>query len=553
MTDATRWPRNPGHYAALATGMALAIPTLLSHYPPMSDLPVHEALIGVLRHYGDPAYFPPRLYEIDLGHTNQLFHIVSWALSYVLGTRWAVKIVVALTQIAILLTGARLADHVGRSRWAVVLLAPLALGYTYYWGLVANMIGFAALFGALPTIDRAYLAPTARSMAKVCAVFLFLFWAHESVLFMAIAFAGMLAVIRPMDRRLTALRAVPVVLAVAGVVTDHVLMRRTFGHLQLRMADTYPPLRERVAAVPNVLFGAHDWPIRLTLLALALAGVVFLLVARIRSREPRPPPAPRRMRRVLDVLIHYRFELTGAAFLFGFTIAPSTWNSATLLYTRLAGPAWALFAITAAPRLDPPRLTKLLIAVLPVAVLLVAWPQFADADQAYRDLDSLISLIPKNSSILVCNVDQGLYRTRVFSASPGPARALADRGGRISFNILSSPIAPAHIRREYRWNEYDERKNLGAHLVRPAHDLRRFGYVIAESRDASSRDLLALAFKPDAERVAESGEWVLFKSTHEPPPFTSPEAPMDPSLPSLRDRMAMAFMMQRYGQERVSP
>src|SRR5262249_30387630 len=148
----------------------LALPTLLAHDLPTTDLPMHEAVVGILRHFGDAAYFPPNLYRLNLGHPNQLFHVSAWLLSYAFGARWACKLVVAFAQIAILESGARLADYLGRSRWAAVLLAPLALGFTYYWGLVANLLGFAAFFAAVPVLDRAAKVPTARTLASACAI-----------------------------------------------------------------------------------------------------------------------------------------------------------------------------------------------------------------------------------------------------------------------------------------------------------------------------------------------------------------------------------------------
>jgi len=73
-------------YAPLFFGLMFALPTLLAGYPPMTDLPLHESIIGVLRHWGDPKYFPPDLYILNLGHPNQLFYFLALPFSYVVGT-----------------------------------------------------------------------------------------------------------------------------------------------------------------------------------------------------------------------------------------------------------------------------------------------------------------------------------------------------------------------------------------------------------------------------------------------------------------------------------
>src|SRR5262245_3600428 len=92
------------------TGLALAVPVLVTHYPPMTDLPLHEAVVSVLAHFREPA-FNPGLYEVHLGHPNQLFVLGAYALSFVFAVPTAVKIAVALTVLAICVSAGRFAAH----------------------------------------------------------------------------------------------------------------------------------------------------------------------------------------------------------------------------------------------------------------------------------------------------------------------------------------------------------------------------------------------------------------------------------------------------------
>ena len=203
-------------YAApTIAGVALAAPTLLARFPPMTDLPLHDAVIGMLRHLHDPAYFPPDLYRLNLGHPNQLFHLSAWAFSYLFGVDGGCKVVIALAQVGILVGGARLAHHLGRSPWAALLLAPLALGWSYFWGLVANLVGFALLLFALPTLDRAVSHPSARGFLRSSLWMVALYLAHESVMVVACSAVLVFTLGQPLRRGATALRLAPIGVASA--------------------------------------------------------------------------------------------------------------------------------------------------------------------------------------------------------------------------------------------------------------------------------------------------------------------------------------------------
>lgn len=516
-------------------GAALALPTLIAHYPPMSDLPLHEGVVGLLRHWGDPAYVPPGLYTLNLGHANQLFHLVAWALSLVVGTVWAVKLVVASAQLLIFVLGARFAKHLGRSVWGVVLLAPLALGFTYYWGLVANLIGFAALLGVLPTIDRAAVAPSARGAAKVCGLLMLVFFAHEAVFVAAVGVVVMLAVAYPFERRATLLRLLPVLAAALFMVAHWIYQARLFTRGQLAPPAEFTGLAKKVTSLPTDLFGDHDPLVLAVLFGAACAGVLALVAARV--TEPRTEGAAMAARGLRALLLRHRFELTAVGFLFLYLGMPLNWRGATLVYQRFLGPAWALLVVCAAPRVAP-RAAKLLLSIVPVAVLLVAWPSFVESDQAARDLETVMDAIPLNSAVALVAIDRKADRPRTFSTSVGPARIVARRGGRSSLGLLISPLSPVQIRAEYRWNEMDERTlRYGSRALKPANDLDRFGWVIAESHDAHLRTVLSYVMKPEAELVMERGEWLLFRSTKPQAALTSGDVPARDDQETVLDRV----------------
>jgi hypothetical protein len=187
--------------APWAAGLLLAIPILIAFYPPMTDLPFHEAAIAILRHFGDRSMFPPGLYRYNLGEPNQLFHMTGWALSYVVSTRWAAKLVVAAAVALVPVCAARFARHVGASPLAALVVAPIALGWLFSWGLVANVLGIAALLAVLPLLDDLAREPTPRRAVAAVGGAVLLYFAHEAMLFVYGGAALGLALLHRWSRR----------------------------------------------------------------------------------------------------------------------------------------------------------------------------------------------------------------------------------------------------------------------------------------------------------------------------------------------------------------
>lgn len=531
-------PEGPSRLERLApylAGLALALPTLVAYYPPMSDLPLHESVVGIMHYWNNPEFVPP-IYQLNLGHPNQLFHCLAWLFSLATGVRWGVKLVIALTQFAIFAAGARLADHLGRSRWGTLLLAPLALGFTYYWGLVANLLGFVALLAAIPVLDRGAESARGKDALRSIGVLALAFLAHESSLVILGALAAGLAFAHPLDAKKTPMRLVPTVAGVLMVVAQLAYQKSLYTKAQPVLPMSFFPLGVKVSMFPNVLFGSHDEAARLALLLLAAVAMGGMVMGRVRAERAEGPEASAPtsgLARAQAFLFRYRWELAGLALLVGYFVLPFNWGGATLLHERFLGPAWALFAVTAAPlrARETPRVAVLVACTLPFAVLLTAWPQFADANKTQKDLAGLLEEIPPGSAATLCSLDRPLLRTRVYSAATGGARTAAVRGGRSGYSLMVSPISPVQVRPAVRWEEYDTRVYSAKTLsMRPKHDLRLFKYVVGHSREAIMRLAMVEAFKPEATLVRAEGEWLLFRSNLETIPVTATEPPVPPGL-----------------------
>jgi hypothetical protein len=533
-------------HAPLVAGLSIASMTLLARYLPMSDLPMHEGVVGLLRHYGNDAYMPNGLYVLNFGHPNQLFYVLAAALAYVVSTSMAVKLVIAASQVLIFVSGARFADYLGRSRWSALLLTPLALGFTYYWGLVANLIGYAALLFTLPTFDRCAKNPSGRGVAKTCGLLLVLFFAHESMFVSAGAMIGILALHRRTVRDF-ALAVFPALFAASLTLLHSVWSKSLITRGQAPIPVTYLSFKQKIVSLPNVLFGTHSEIERLLLTFLVLVGAAVFAAARWKDPVEEIEPGESRAR---QLLFRYRFETIGLVHVAAYFFVPFTWRGVTLLHERFLGPGWALFVIVAAPKLAAPRIGKFVAAMAPVSVIAISWPQFVDASRTYSDLDSIIAHIPKGAAVTQSCIDRVFYRTRVFSVGTGPARIAAEKGGRVGLSLVFSPISPVMINPAYRWDEYNFRIAYnGSSTLRPSYDLVRWEWVVVQSRDPDLRAMIKLAMQPDADFVDAKGEWLLFRSKHPQAPLLSAEPPPPPSdrYETLGDRVAS--MMRRNGDE----
>ena len=89
----------------------------------------------------------------------------------------------------------------------------------------------------------------------------------------------------------------------------------------------------------------------------------------------------------------------------------------------------------------------------------------------------------------------------------------------------------------------DERTlRYGSRALKPANDLDRFGWVIAESHDPHLRTVLTHVMPPEAELVMERGEWLLFRSTKPQAALTSGD------VPARADQETVLDLVIRYEQ-----
>jgi hypothetical protein len=521
-------------------GLLLALPTLLAYYPPMTDLPFHEAQIAILRNFHDTTRFPPGLYLRNLGEPNQLFHMVGWALSYVVSTRWAVKLLVAAAVVGIPASASHLARHIGSSPIAALVVAPMALGWLFSWGLVANLVGLATLLAVLPALDRLGADPTPRRAAVAAVWTVLLYFAHMAMMFVYAGAAIGLAVLHPWSWRRSPLRLSPVLAGLALSFLQTRLHARFVTLSEKAVPSVWHPVPHKVVQVPYILLPAADRVVTTSMFVLCLFVIVAFFWLRTRERASAAEPLPEvgRFERIRRQALSHRWEIFSVVGFIAYLAFPLTLNSATLIYQRWFPPAFAVLAVAAAPRdlwSRAARVARFGAFVLPLATLLVCWPSFVDADRQFHFLDRLLPQIEPGSAVAILDLGPG-DPTRTYSLGTAGGRVLATRGGRISFDFSNSSIAPAALSNEYQWQGPLVRLGFDSWSFRPAHDLKLFRYVLARTQDPNLAYLVTYVLRDDCRLIDSSGEWLLFESEKPVAPLLSQAPKMEhPPPEQLRE------------------
>jgi hypothetical protein len=494
-------------WAAIATGLLLAIPILVVRYPPMGDLAMHEGTIAVMRHLHDPSWVPPGLYYVVAPQANQLFPLVALALSFVLPTSLACKLLVATIVAAIPPLTARLLARVGRSRWLALLLGPIACGWMFRWGLVANLAGFALLLLALPELERLARRPRRGALLRTAACAVAVFFAHESSALIFAAIATMFALVHSSTWRALFTRLAPVAVTAALCVVQWRVGQHLVGANMRAIGSDFgaDPL-DRLAILPGAVFGGMSAG-RIALIG--SAWVAALVSSGLLGRGRHMPSLPLRA-----ALWQHRYPVLAAALLVLYLVFPMSLGGTTLLAHRFLPPACACLVVACAssrPDRGTPRLTVALAITTPLVMLGVEMHAFLASDAEYRALDALIALIPRNTA--VAQLDLTPRAAGHVAPVPGPAgRVLAERGGRMLFAMTDKPPNPLYVTPGLAWDEPVERLVATPYAFMPAYDLTRFSFVLERNDSRPARAAVARALAPEAELVAESGPWTLFRS-----------------------------------------
>ncbi|HEY8039766.1 MAG TPA: hypothetical protein VIF15_08240 [Polyangiaceae bacterium] len=528
-------PRHAARLDGLAglAGALLGLPALVLPWPPSSDLALHEGMVALLVRRGDAAFAPAGLYELSLGHANQLFYAVACPLALVAGTALACKLVLWATMAVTIVFAARLADHLGRTRWAALAVAPAVLGWAFYWGYAPQMMGLALWLGVLPLLDRATREEAgARDVVLASLAMPLLGLAHATSMLCAALATTVFALVRPIERR-TPLRLVPALVGVGLAFAetrweahDSTALARVFASRVL-----WHPVGGKLRGLAANVMGAHGLLAEATLALLVfVAAALWRLPEGDQAREPAGGG-------VRAALARHRFAVVAGALFAAYLAAPYSVNFGAFLYVRFLAPAFALAVLS----LAPPRGARgplvyapaVALAVVPV---LAALPQLAAARRHSAAVEPLIARVDEGSAVAVLHFGKS-DRSLLFNPMSFGNRVLAERGGRLLLSFSEYPIAPVVVRPEARWDSTALRLAAQPGALRPAHDLRRLRWLLVQIHDGALAPRVVRALSPEGELVGASGEWLLFRSTLPALPITAPDAEPPPTAETLQERV----------------
>jgi hypothetical protein len=523
-------------------GAFLAVPILIVRYPPMGDLPMHEALVAIMRHRNDPAWAPPGMYRLVVPQANQLFHVLAYALSFAMPTDVACKVLVAAAVASAPPAMARLLGRLRLSRLPSLLVGPIAYGWMFHWGLVANLLGFTLFLFFLPELERLAVRPSRRAALASVVGAAVLFFAHQAAaLFYAIV-AGYFGVVRPGAIQRRAVRMAPCGALLVLSLAQWQIGRALRGANMESIANNHGlGVTERLEGLPGAVFGGIGSG-RLAILGGAwIAAVIATVIANLAANAGRPP----RRLALRVALWRYRYAVLSACFFFLYLVFPMALGGTTLLAHRFLPAAFACLVVACAPRASrvfrAARAVRMAAFVLPVALvpilLGVEKKSFAESDRRFRDLDDVLARIPNN--VAVAQLDLSPTRVGLVAPVPGAAsRVQAEHGGRMLFQMTDMPPNPVYMPRALQWNEPMLRMARAPYALLPSYDAGRFSYLLVHSVTPQYRSLITQALKPEEELVASKGEWDLYRSTVSVVTVDAPDRPM-PSPPpeTLADRV----------------
>ncbi len=519
-------------FAPLAGGALLAAAALASPWPPSTDLAGSEGMLSLLVHYGDPVRAPRDVYALSLGHQGQLFYLLAYLPALVVGAGLACRLLFAASVAAVVVLAGRTGAYLGRSPWAALAVAPAALGASFYEGAAPQLLGFALWLGALPLLDAAAERPTGRRMALASLAIVVLGLASSTGLACGFFAAAVFALARRPDR-FTPARLFPAALAAALTGLELVWQARVQTPLARLYASRvlWKALGAKLASLGHALLGPQGAVMEGMI---ALLAVVTVFLWRVRPPEPEhaAPGDPAARPRAIRLL-----ALAGVLFVV-VLLAPFSVNYGANLYAVFLGPAYAAAVLSLAP---PARARGAVLAApaiaLAIASLVAAAPQIDAARRHAEAVGPLLARIDPGSPVWIASFGRG-DPALAFDPIGLGYRVIAERGGRTVFSLAEHPNAPVVVRPGKRWDATLMRTvTERSAALRPAYDLARFRWVLAQVHDEVLAATVIRAMRPEGELVDARGEWLLFRSRLAPVSPTAPDGDPPATAETLQVRV----------------
>jgi hypothetical protein len=492
------------------TSVVMALPPLLFGWAPVTDLGDHALMLSALADYGNPERFPTSVYELRLGGPNQLIFAFGYVLMQWLEADLAVRVLLGAILGSVPWALAHAAKTFGRSRLVAVVVAPMALGFAFRWGLLAYLMAMLLVLLALRPFMRLVAAPTPRNAAVSSVAMVLAALAHTS----SVAVLGLVAIPHVLRRwrepRCALWSASPVVVSVCVAVCQMVLFNKNSSEVFRKFGNITHPRIERIAMLPGHLvgyFSGHE--------ALALCGLVLVSFVLLTLRGQRPDDTRSQSVTAMVVIAQY-------------FIWPYGYNGAGLLYLRFLLPGVWLLALALSPRTL--RIGSLASAVLvvPLAATVAVLPQYQSTQLAYRALARLTSQVTEGSAIAA--LDFAPPTPDNFGVPGGAASYLVSKRGGRAWSFADTPQMPVRTRAAVAWFSGIRFQNPNNFV--PELDLERYRYLLAHVPDERFLHPFSLALGDCGRPVAYVKPFALVESRCLKYGLNDPE----PALPKIRPK-----------------
>jgi hypothetical protein len=242
------------------------------------------------------------------------------------------------------------------------------------------------------------------------------------------------------------------------------------------------------------------------------------------------------MARVHDL----RFELLGASFAVLYFVAPDRYEATLFIYPRFSSLALLFLALGACARGEKgaaaPWWAKSLCVLPAAASLAIVSPRFVASDHLYRGLDEAIEHLEPESRYMVLHI--GTRHLDQFECEGIVGHIVAALGGRGFYDYTESEVSPIVERAETQWQSVFTRVGWGSGNWIPAHDMKRYRYMVLHADETDLLDVGIRALQPEGRLLYREGEWAVVESTLPLDPIDAPDDPaaMPPPL-TLEERL----------------
>jgi hypothetical protein len=274
----------------LALALLATAPAWVDRYPPMMDVPFHQATIRIIHDLHDERFGFDRDFTLSFGGTQYLgYYLVGSALAYILGVFGANAVLMSAYLAGTVLGMRALLRALGKDERACVLVVPLLVNVLFMYGLFPFLIGIPIMLFALASTVRYFARPTLAGGARLAVLTVALFYSHVFPFGVwVIGFAAMFPWTRPRDWLASAAPSLPAFAAAAWWTLGTAAGQLTSGALGDTRHDPHKRIGEAIAAVHeyfiDVFRDLSDDAIFITLGVIVVTA--FVLAQGDRDRSP---------------------------------------------------------------------------------------------------------------------------------------------------------------------------------------------------------------------------------------------------------------------------